>query len=162
MDETVNQETTQGTEGASSEQKTFTQEEMNRIVAERVQREKSKYADYESLKEKAAKFDENEEASKTELQKATEKAEKLETELNALKKAEAVKQIRDEVSIKTGVPANLLNGNTKEECEEQAKAIMEFAQSNGFPQVKDGGEPHKVTTKSTRDQFKEWMKQNNI
>ena len=31
-------------------EKTFTQEELNRIVAERVDREKKKYADYEDLK----------------------------------------------------------------------------------------------------------------
>jgi hypothetical protein len=160
MEETVNQETTtQKTEGTSTEQKTFTQEEMNRIVAERVQREKAKYADYESLKEKAAKFDENEEASKTELQKATEKAEKLEAELKSIKEADAVRTIRDEVSQKTGVPANLLKGKTKEDCEEEAKAIMNFAKSNGFAPIKDGGEPRTSSKQTTSEQFAKWMEQ---
>ena len=72
MDETVNQGTItqENAEGTQEAQKTFTQEEMNRIIADRVQRERSKYNDYDSLKEKAAKYDAHEEASKTELQKA--------------------------------------------------------------------------------------------
>lgn len=159
MEETVNQGTnTQEAEGTQSEQKTFTQEEMNKIVAERVQREKAKYADYETLKVKAAKFDENEEASKTELQKATEKAEKLEAELKNMKEAEVVRTIRDEVSQKTGVPASLLKGNTKEECEEEAKAILEFSGKDKYPEVKDAGENRKGGKASTADQFAEWMK----
>lgn len=160
MEETVNQETnTQETEGTQNEQKTFTQEEMNKIVSERVQREKSKYSDYETLKEKAAKFDQNEEASKTELQKATEKAEKLEAELKSMKEAETVKSIRDEVSAKTGVPANLLKGKTKEDCEAEAKAILNFAKSNGNTPIKDGGEPRTSSKQTTSEQFARWMEQ---
>lgn len=40
------------------------------FIQDRLTRERGKYADYETLKVKAAKFDEAEEAGKTELQKA--------------------------------------------------------------------------------------------
>ena len=40
---------------------------MNAIIADRLSREKSKYADYDELKAKALKFNEAEEASKSEL-----------------------------------------------------------------------------------------------
>ena len=50
--------------------KTFTQDEVNRIVAERVKR----YANYEELKQKAEQFDKLEEEGKSELQKALDKA----------------------------------------------------------------------------------------
>lgn len=71
MAETVNQETN-GTaaETQENEQRTFTQAEMNAIIQDRLTRERGKYADYEALKAKAAKFDEAEEAGKTDLQKA--------------------------------------------------------------------------------------------
>lgn len=161
MEETVNQGTeTQATEEASTEQKTFTQDEMNKFISERVQRERAKYADYEALKEKAAKYDQNEEASKTELQKATEKAKKLEDELNSLKKAKEVESVRSTVAEKIGVPASLLHGTTEEECTEQAKAILAFAKSTGYPEVKDGGETRVTGKHSTADQFADWMKQN--
>ena len=63
MAETVNQETN-GTaaETQENEQRTFTQAEMNAIIQDRLTRERGKYADYEALKAKAAKFDEAEEA----------------------------------------------------------------------------------------------------
>ena len=68
--ETVNQDTQQ----VQEEPRTFTQEELDRIVGERLQRERAKYADFEALKEKASKFDQIEEQSKSELQKVTERA----------------------------------------------------------------------------------------
>ena len=137
--------------------KTFTQEDVNRIVANRV----AKYADYEELKEKAGKFDAAEEANKSELQKAQEKAAALQSQVDSMKKAEQVRKIRDEVSQETGVPASLLTGETKEECETQASAINAYkGNSSGYPQVKDGGEPQAPTSKkATRDQFADWLNQ---
>ena len=161
MEETVNQGTeTQVIEEASNETKTFTQEEMNKVISERVQRERAKYADYETLKEKAAKYDQNEEASKSELQKAMEKAEKLEAENKSLKRQREVETIRNTVAGKVGVPASLLHGTTEEECTEQANAILEFAQSNGYPEIKDAGETRVSSKHTTADQFAEWMKKN--
>ena len=77
--ETVNQEANEPAE------KTFTQDEVNAIIAERLKRDRGERADYDELKAKAAKLDEIEEANKTELQKANERAESLQKELNAIK-----------------------------------------------------------------------------
>ena len=76
--ETVNQENTD----KNPETSTFTQEQVDAIVAERLKRERAKYADYDDLKTKATKYDEAEEASKSELQKATEKAAALQKRLD--------------------------------------------------------------------------------
>ena len=74
MAETVHQEpTTPAAEGQQPE-RTFTQAEMNAIISDRLSRERSKYADYDDLKAKAQQFDAAQEAGKTELQKANEKA----------------------------------------------------------------------------------------
>ena len=145
----TNQEVT--TQNAELEPKTFTQDDVNRIVAKRV----AKYEDYETLKEKAAKYDEQVEASKSELQKATERANSLQAELDALKSAEQVRTMREEVANQKGIPARLLTGNTQEECESQAEALLNWAQPKGYPNVQDGGDP--ISSKPAREQFAEWL-----
>ncbi len=149
MDETVKQE-------PATDVKTFTQDEVNGIVSERLKRVEAKYEDYEALKEKAAKLDEIEEKNKTELERATERAVALQGELDAIKKENELRSIREKVATETGVPVNLITGTTEEECTEIARAISEYAKPTGYPIVRDGGEVHQVTKRSTRDQFAEW------
>lgn len=148
-------------ENLQNEPKTFTQDELNAIIGERIGREREKYADYEALKEKASKYDEMEEASKTELQKATEKAAALESELISIKKSNAVREVREKVANETGVPAHLLNGETEEACMEQAAAILSYKNegknNNSYPTVKDSGEVNKVGKPTTRQQFADWV-----
>lgn len=143
-------------ETGESQERTFTQDELNAIVGKRLAEEKNKYADYDVLKAKAEKFDEAEEASKSELQKATERANALETELNGLKKAEEVRLMREKVANETGIPSNLLTGSSEEECKAQAEAIKAYATPSGYPKVKDGGEMPKPTG-STKQQFADFM-----
>lgn len=142
-----------------TEERTFTQAELNAIVSKRVSELTAKYENYEELKKKAAKFDEAEEASKSELQKATEKANLLQQELDSIKSAEEARQIREDVAKETGVPAHLLTGSTKEECEAQAKDIMAFAKPGMLPTVPDGGEVRNTGGKKTRDQFADFINQ---
>lgn len=157
--ETVNQEMQTATqENAGEETKTFTQADVDKIVGDRLQRERSKYSDYEALKEKADKYDEVVESEKTELQKAMEKNEALEAELSSMKKAEAIREIKTKVATETGIPAHLLTGETEEACREQAEAIKAFAKP-AYPVIKDGGEVQNVKGQSTRDQFAEWFAQ---
>ena len=156
MSETVNQEVTTTT--AAEPERTFTQTELDAIVRDRLQRERNKYADYEAYKEKAEKFDAAEEARKTELQKATERVTALETELNALKKSNEVRAIRDQVAKETGVPATLLTADTEEACKEQAEAIKAFAQPSGYPVVNDAGEITKKISGTPQSSFSEWFR----
>lgn len=152
--ETVNQGI--NTEGA--EKKTFSQAEVDEIVSERLKRERSKYADYESLKDKAAKFDQVEEANKTELQKATERAAALQLQLDKFTKANELRTIREKVATEMNIPVNLLTGEDEETCKAQAEAMLKWAQSPApYPSVKDAGESKKVSGKSTRDDFAAWF-----
>lgn len=96
--------------------KNFSQDDVNTIVAERLSRERSKYADYESLKEKAAQYDKIQESSKSELQKANEKAAELQKQLDDLKSANTRQAIRAKVTEETQVPVELLIG-----CLERSK-----------------------------------------
>ena len=143
----------------TGESRMFSQDEVNAIVGKRLAEEKGKFADYEDLKAKAAKFDEAEEANKSELQKVTERATALENELKSMKEAEAVRNIKEKVAKETGIPANLLTGSTEEECKAQAIAIADFAKPSPYPTVKDGGEINNVSKPTTRQQFAEWSQQ---
>ena len=154
MSETVNQET--ATENA---EKTFTQAEVDAIVGDRLKRERGKWADYDELKSKAAKFDEMEEANKTELQKAIEARDTLQAELDGIKAENAIRDIRAAVANETGVPAHLLTATTEDECREQAKSILEYASPKGYPTIRDAGEVSKLGKPTTRQQFAEWAEQ---
>ena len=158
MAETVHQEPTTPAAGEQQTERTFTQAEMNAIISDRLTRERSKYADYDDLKAKAAQFDAAQEAGKTELQKANEKAAKLQQQLDALNSANTLREVRAKVSAATGVPADLLSGDTEEACTAQAQAILKFAKP-GYPNVRDGGDPHHTPTCSTRQQFADWFEQ---
>lgn len=63
--------------GSGTQPKTFTQEQVDRIVQERLKRAKGeKPADYDELKAKAAELDEMKDAQKSELERITEQATK--------------------------------------------------------------------------------------
>lgn len=128
MSETVNQEPVTTAAGEQQEPRTFTQAEVNSIVADRLTRERSKYADYDDLKAKAQQFD-------------TTKA-----ELDALNAANAQKDMKARVSAATGVPVELLTADTEEACTAQAQAALKFAKAKqpGYPDVRDGGDPYHV------------------
>ncbi len=153
--ETVNQEKNATTE--NEEVKTFTQEEVNGIVNDRLARERKKYEgiDIDSLKEKAQKFDELEEANKSELEKANERVSTLEAELAEIKQIQAVKDIRQKVATDLNIPVALLTETTEEACIAQAEAIKAYANPK-YPEVKDGGEVHTVQSTDTKTQFADW------
>lgn len=158
MSETVNQEKATGN---NEEAKTFTQDELNAIVNDRLKRAGEKYKDYDDLKAKAAKLDELEAAGKTELEKANKKVADLQTELDGLKKEKEAAAIRAKVAKDNNISPDLLTGDTEEACTAQAKAMLEYFKPTGYPKVPDGGEA--ITTGAggkTRDQFAGWLAQN--
>lgn len=152
--ETVNQEQTT----PEAPEKTFTQAELDSIVSDRLQRERSKYADYKALKEKAEAYDKFTEANKSELEKANERAAVLQKELDDLKQAAAVRTIREQVSKDTGVPAELLTATTEDDCKAQAEAIRAFAKPT-YPNVRDAGELSGNQKSSPAQQFADWFNQ---
>ena len=91
--------------------------------------ERGKYADYEDLKAKAAKYDEAQEAAKTELERANERAAKAEAEAQQLREQKARADLAARVSAATGVPASLIQGATEAEMQASADAIASFAKA---------------------------------
>lgn len=156
--ESVKQEVTAVEE--STQERTFTQAEVDNIVSTRLGKERAKFSDYEELKAKADKYTEIEEANKSELQKATERAEALQARLDEMENASKIHNLRAEVSKETGVPVDLLTATTTEDCKKQAEAILAFAKPASYPTVHDAGETTGVNTKTTSDQFADWLNQN--
>ena len=102
----------------------------------------------QKLKEKGGKPDD--------LKEAKEAINKLQTELNGMKQAESLRQMRDKVAADKKIPVNLLTGETEEACAAQADSILAFAKSNGYPAIPDGGEIHNTPAPKARDKFAEW------
>lgn len=146
-------------EQTQTEEKTFTQAELDAVVKDRLKREREKYADYDAVKEKATKLDEIEAANKSELEKANEKAAKLEAELNGIKKAAELREMREKIATENNIPANLLTGATEDECKAQVESIKGLLSANGIPtSVSDGGEPNHSGKVSNQTMFANWVK----
>lgn len=158
MELTVKQDATEATEVAQEQEKTFTQAELDAIVGDRLKRERAKYEGFDAYKAKAEKLDAIEEQSKTELEKATEKANALQAELDQLKRADEIRSVREKIAAETGVPASLLTAETEEDCTAQAQALMAWAKPS-YPAVKDGGEVTGTSKRTTRQQFADWFGQ---
>lgn len=82
-----------GQQPAAQPVKTFTQEELNRVIDERLKREREKYADYEELKKKVA---DAESAQKSETEKLVEKATKAEAHAREVESQTTERLIRAE------------------------------------------------------------------
>lgn len=146
----------QGAENKAPENaagKTFTQDEVNALIAARVNRVEAKYADYEAMKTKLAEYEKD---GNLKPEEANKKIAELTTELDALKKADGIRVMREKISKETGIPAHLLTAETEEECKAQANSIKEFAQPGKYPTVPDGGETHGGKP-STSQQFADWF-----
>ena len=108
------------------------QEELDRIIQKRLDRERSKFADYDDLKSKADKLREFEEAQKTAEQKQAEELEKLRARASELE-SELSKKDRDilaqKVAADKGVAVRWIAGDTKEDMEASADEFLEAAKT---------------------------------
>lgn len=142
--------TTQGTEGTTTDQsaaaaqtgeRTFTQEEVNRMVGDARQRERRKYEGYvdgESAKE------------------AEERASKAEAELARLKADAQRATDVGAAAEKAGIPlevAQMLNGSDADELLEQAKRLLKLMPVH--PTRTDDGGGRAAAKKTNADRFAE-------
>lgn len=107
-----------------------TQADLDRIIGDRLARERSKYGDYAELKAKAAQFDELEEAKKTELEKVQAKLAKAEAKVADFEHAAQLATWKAQVAEETGVPASILAGSTLEELKAHAELLSPLLASN--------------------------------
>lgn len=112
--------------------KLFTQEDVNRIVAERLKRASMKAADPSDLQSQAAKIDE----LQTQLEALT-------AELEARRQADQVQEWKSGVAAQYGVPADLLRGDSLEALTAHAMQLAEYLKPKTDP-ISLGNEPASV------------------
>ena len=102
--------------------KTFTQEDVDRVVSDRLTRERGKYADYDDLKVKAAEYDKAQDAAKSAEQRAAEQAQKAADDARiAGERAD-----RAELGVEHGIGKDfldLLGGGTREDMSARAQRL---------------------------------------
>lgn len=116
--------TPSGTEPKADDWKApASQDELNSIIESRLARERKRYEGFDEYKAKAQKFDQAQDADKTEVQRAIERAEKAEADLTALQSS----SLRSEVALAKGLTptqAKRLVGTTREELEADADELL--------------------------------------
>jgi transcriptional regulator len=115
---------TETPESAPAETTTFTQAQVNDLIAKEKGKIQSKYADYSDLKAAAAKLEEIEAANATELEKAQKKNAELEARLAETSAA----ALRQKVAAENELPAKLvpfLTATDEEGLAEQAATLLE-------------------------------------
>ncbi|MBR4150841.1 MAG: hypothetical protein IKR08_05660 [Firmicutes bacterium] len=138
--------------GGQGQERTFTQAEVNAMLANERRSERAKFADYEDLKSKAQLYDQQQAASQSDLEKAQSALAAVTAERDALKSEKERRGWIDEVAAETKVDAStiaMLSGKTKDELMEQARKLApSFAQPVGS----EGGKPAGVEPGS-KEQF---------
>jgi len=122
------------------------QAELDKIIGERLRREREKYADYDEVKRKAAEHDKATEAQKTEIEKATGRATEAETKAAAAERRALVAEVALEKGL-TPSQAKRLDGNTRDELVADADDLLKDiggaagkAGGVSFDQGKQGGQ----------------------
>jgi hypothetical protein len=115
----------QSTQGGQSGSYTppASQADLDRIIADRLSRERAKFADYDTLKSQADKLAEIEAAQLTESEKAAARLAELEAEVAGYKTQQQVAAWKAEVEKTTGVPAAALAGSSLEEIQAHAETL---------------------------------------
>ena len=112
------------------EPKTFTQEQVNRMIDERISREGIREA-----KEKAKKYDEL--ITTVDIEGLEKRAQDAEIEAENLRKEKEIASLVLQVSKELGVPSSILRGSTEEELRQHAEQIK--ADMPVYPVVHEPG-----------------------
>lgn len=129
---------TENQPAGGSQEKTFTQEEVNSMLAKERREMQAKYSDYTKYKEAYEEAQKKQEASKSELEKAIEAKTSAEAELAALKAENERAEWVAAVSKETGVPEAALHGSTEDEVRACADALKEYFAKPSAPKVETG------------------------
>ena len=139
-----------------------TQERLNEILKERLERVKeqvrSEFKDYDELKAKAAQLDELKTSSQTELGKLNDEVSKLKDDIANRDKADELNAIKTKVAKETGVPVELIQGDTEETMTAFAQSVAEFAKKPSAPNLNESGRSAQGSAaKTPADEFAEFF-----
>lgn len=132
-----NQGNNQQQQQTPPEQKTFTQEELERILSERLKREREKYKDYDELKKAAEELKKLKEAQMSETEKLQAKLAEMERERMELElqlQEARVENLKLKVLDEMGLPrawANRIFGTSEEEIRQDAEELKKLLGAAG-------------------------------
>lgn len=133
-----------GDEGTGDESKTHTQADVDRIVKERLARQKDQFKDYDDLKKQAAELQKLKDAEKPEIERLTNRVGELEKLLGD-KDAELTKRDRDALRAKIAAKHKLseelagrIAGETEEEMDADAAALAKLIGPKKAPDTDAG------------------------
>lgn len=131
------------TQPEQSQEQSFSQDDVNRIVQDRLDRERKKFEGFDEYKAAAERL----QSVETEKQKLADQVAEFEAKTQH-------DQLVAEVAESSGVPQDLLRGSTKEELEAHAEQLMSHLKASG-PVIP--GQEHKPKT-VTSDPMREFTK----
>ena len=108
----------EGAEAGSGFEAITSQEQLDKILSKRLERERAKYSDYEELKKKAAEAAD----SRSEVEKLHDRVKELEQERHQ----SAMEAAKAKAASEYGVPADLLVGDDTDAIEAHAKRLAEY------------------------------------
>lgn len=108
----------EGAEADSGFEAITSQEQLDKILSKRLERERAKYSDYEELKQKAAEAAD----SRSEVEKLHDRVKELEQERHQ----SAIEAAKAKAASEYGVPADLLVGDDTDAVEAHAKRLAEY------------------------------------
>jgi hypothetical protein len=119
--------TDSGDTPAADEFKPITsQDDLNKVISDRIKRVEAKFGDYKDVKAKAARLDEIEAANQTEAEKAAKRVAELEAELNNTRRDSLRLKIASANGITDADDIDLfLTGTDEETLTKQAKRLAE-------------------------------------
>jgi hypothetical protein len=127
------------------------QDELNRVLADRLERERAKFADYKDVKAKAARLDEIEAANKTEAEKLAERTAAAERERDAARSEALRLRIAAKHSISDEDADLFLTGTDEETLTRQAQRLADRAATRK-PGIVSPREGTNQTTQSGSDE----------
>lgn len=148
---------------ATTQEKVFTQDDLDAIVADRLRRERKKYADYDKYKKAYEAGLSDEQNAKSALEEMRARVAELEAEKSARDERDAHTALVEKVLADKGIDhkfAPLLTADDEEGLIKQALLISE---TPSFSEVsrKEGGRPAAVQSGGTPEEiFKEWADSN--
>ena len=108
----------EGAEADSGFEAITSQDQLDKVLSKRLERERAKYADYEELKQKAAEAAD----SRSEVEKLHDRVKELEQERHQ----SAIEAAKAKAASEHGVPADLLVGDDTDAIEAHAKRLSEY------------------------------------
>lgn len=146
-----------------SEAKTFSQEEVNDLLAREKGKHQKRYADYEDVKAKAAKLDEIEHANRSEMERLTGERDGLKAKVPTLEQD----NLRLRIAVEKGLVgekawiAERLRGDTEDELKADADQFLKRIAPTEKPPPIDVHGGHRLPAQPDEDaEIKAYMAQN--